>query len=83
MVSNKTLMWIIGICFLVMVVSIVAIQIYRYHEAKENCSELKIEKDCSYEICMAAEFSSNNMMDKAEACIMKQIYKYAILGADE
>ncbi len=82
MVSDKTLLYITITCFLIMIVSVGFVAIYENGQAKKTCSYLKSENDCSYEICMAAEYSSNNQRDKAESCILKQIYKDAILGAD-
>lgn len=72
--KSSTIFGILITCVIVVFVSIVVLAIYDYNEAKEECSPLKVEKDCSYRICMAVEYSSNEMIDKAESCIIRELY---------
>lgn len=60
---------IIGIILLILVIlTWIIIPFIDYNKAKNLCNHLKSENNCNYQICMAKEYSSRNMMDKVIIC---------------
>ncbi len=63
------------ICVLALLIAVASFAVSDYNKAKGECYPLKAEIGCSYKICMAAEYSSNNMREEAGICIMEELYK--------
>ncbi len=78
--DDSTMFNIIMAIVLIGIAAIILLAVDDYYSAKETCSELKSEEDCSYEICMAEEYKSSEEHDKVDSCILELIYKRDVVG---
>lgn len=81
--SKSIFPFIIIAILIVGFVLLITLAVMNINDAKEECSPLKSDDNCLYELCLVDEYGNGDHIDNAEKCLIKQIYMDVPLGLGE